>query len=187
MQLALRGKCDSLCIVSSDRDFVALTTFLKAEGIAVYGFGRASTDNKYRQSCAKFFEISVPTAPSQAKPASQPTPATQAKPTPQPTPAAKPKPASQAKLVPPAGPPTGTGMGPNLPVILQEIARLADNEGWISLQTLSAELGRRGIRPKDNGGANWAKVFAALGGFETRKDEKGRRSVRVAMASQAAA
>ena len=68
MDLALRGRCDAVCIVSSDRDFVALTLFLRREGIDVYGFGKAHTDKKYRQSCAKFFEVKDQVAAPVARP-----------------------------------------------------------------------------------------------------------------------
>lgn len=168
MQLALRGKCDALCIVSSDRDFVALTTFLKAEGIAAYGFGKSTTGDKYRQSCAKFYEVSDATEAQQTQPAAQTKPAV------------KNKPAPLAKSV-------DTGAGPNLPVILQEIVRLADKDGWVSLLDLGRELGKRAVRAKDSGSANWAKLFNALDGFEVRKDERGQRSVRVVVEAKAAA
>lgn len=168
MQLVLRDKCDALCIVSSDRDFVALTTFLKAEGIAAYGFGKASTGNKYRQSCARFYEVSAETAVQRTQPAAQTRPAVQN------------KPASLAKSV-------DTQAGPNLPVILQEIVRLADKDGWASLLDLGRELGKLEVRAKDSGSANWAKLFNSLDGFEVRKEESGQRSVRVVVPVKTAA
>ncbi|TWH82896.1 NYN domain-containing protein [Novosphingobium taihuense] len=163
MQLALRGRCDALCIVSSDRDFVALTTFLKAEGIDAYGFGKASTGSKYRQSCAKFFEVSYP-------PKAQPT---------------NPELSSKTEL--PTAASTTARQTLNLPVIMQEVARLADKSGWTSLQALGCALGKRGIRAIDNGAKIWAQVFSGLEGFETSKDEKGRRSVRIVARDRGAA
>lgn len=155
MEFALRGKCDGVCIVSSDRDFVALTLFLRGEGIAAYGFGRPTTDKKYRQSCDKFFEVKDDVV----APKVVPSPV-------QPHESA----AAAGGAVPMAG--------PNFPVILQEVARLASNKGWVSLQTLGCVLGKRGIHAKDNGGANWGQVLGKMAGVEIRKDEAGRRSVR---------
>lgn len=162
MRLALGGKCDALCIISSDRDFVALTTFLRGEGVDVYGFGLARTDKKYRQSCAKFFEVKdeALAGPGNSE---------------------KPQPA--LTLLSDATPKTGSALA----IIVQEIARLADKEGWVTLQTLGLELGKRGLRAKDHGGANWGAVINRHEGLETRKDKTGRRSVRLALKGQAAA
>lgn len=154
MRLALQKRVDALCIVSSDRDFVALTTFLKGEGIDVYGFGDDRAGDKYRQSCAGFFEVR-PDAAMVPLPGSAPTPA----PAPAPTPAA-----------------TGAA---NWPAIMQHMARLAGKEGWLSLQVLGCELGKQGIRAKAHGAATWARVFACAEGFEVRKDTTGRASVRI--------
>lgn len=162
MELALRKKCDTFCILSSDRDFVALTTFLKREGIDAYGFGKADTDKKYRQSCAKFFEVKDSPAPS-AQPA---------------------KPV--AKEAPLNADGTVKVSGPNWPAILQEIARLSPSGGWVSLQSLGVVLGKRGIRAEDHGGANWGRVLANVEGMETRKDATGRRSVRIVAVKAAA-
>lgn len=155
MSLALRGKCDGICIVSSDRDFVALTTFLKAEGIDVFGFGKPNTDKKYRQSCAKFFEFKDAVV-AIAQPAASPA---------APSPHLKPK---------------------DWERIRQEIAQLADKQGWTPLQTLGCVLGKHALRAKDHGGSNWAQVLGKISGVELRKDKSGRRSVRVMAVANAA-
>ncbi|MBF9150076.1 NYN domain-containing protein [Novosphingobium jiangmenense] len=159
MALVLEGKCDSLCLVSSDRDFVSLTTFLKGRGVDVYGFGGDSTDRKFRQSCAKFFELKD--EPAQAEPKPQKTSGEAVS-------------ASALRSVvgqPPAG-------AKSWPKVMQELLRLQGSDRWVSLQTLGCALGKLGVRAKDNGGANWAKVFEAATGFEMSKDATGRRSVR---------
>lgn len=148
MDLALRGRCDAVCIVSSDRDFVALTLFLRREGIDVYGFGKAQTDKKYRQSCAKFFEVKDQV----------PAPVVRAAPAP---------------VV------ACAEVGTDWAAIRTEIARLGAKQGWVKLQTVGCELGKRGLRSKDYGGANWAQVLSKAEGFELRADDTGRRSVRV--------
>lgn len=163
MALVLEGRCDSLCLVSSDRDFVALTTFMKGRGVDVFGFGKDTTAKKHRQSCAKFFELKV-----------EPQPKADAATVGLPRPAA-PQPASAA--------PNGAK---NWPRIKQELLRLQGKDGWVSLQTLGCVLGKIGVHAKDNGGANWGKVFGSAAGFELCKDQNGRRSVRVVAGVKAA-
>lgn len=163
MRLVLTGRCDALCIVSSDRDFVALMSFCRAEGFDAYGFGSEKTDRKYRQTCAKFFEVKAEAEVAGA--------------------AVIPS-ASQAKSVAPAVPTNATG--PNWPAILQEIGRIAGKEGWVSLQTLGCVLGKRGIGASEHGGANWGQVFSRCDGFEVAKDATGRRSIRISGAAKAA-
>ncbi|MFY7837580.1 MAG: NYN domain-containing protein [Novosphingobium sp.] len=160
MRLLLTGKCDALCIVSSDRDFVALTSFCRAEGFDAYGFGTEKTDRKYRQTCAKFFEVKA--ADEVAVAAAVP----------------------RVKPVVLAVPTNATG--PNWPAILQEIGRIAGKEGWVSLQTLGCVLGKRGISASEHGGTNWGQVFSRCEGFEVAKDATGQRSIRIAGAAKAA-
>lgn len=162
MRLALTGKCDALCVVSSDRDFVALTTFLKSEGFAVYGFGKSTTHKKYRQSCAKFFEVNLDEEGAIAVPEVQDTPLKHAN--------AGSLPVRQL----------------NWPRILQAIAQLADSDGWAPLQPLGLELGRQGISVKAAGKANWAKVFSTVDDLELRQDEQNLRSVRIRPTAKAA-
>lgn len=160
MRLVLTGRCDALCIVSSDRDFVALMSFCRAEGFDAYGFGTEKTDRKYRQTCARFFEVKAEDDVAVA--------------------AGVPR----VKPVAPAVPTNATG--PNWPAILQEIGRIAGKEGWVSLQTLGCVLGKRGIGASEHGGANWGQVFSRCDGFEVAKDATGRRSIRIAGAAKAA-
>ncbi|NLR71429.1 NYN domain-containing protein [Novosphingobium sp. ERN07] len=162
MRFLLTGKCDALCIVSSDRDFIALTSFCRAEGFDAYGFGTEKTDQKYRQTCAKFFEVKAEAE--------------------QVVTAAVPQP-PQAKAI--VSVPTNA-TGPNWPAILQEIGRLAGKEGWVSLQTLGCTLGKRGIGASEHGGSNWGQVFSRCDGFEVAKDNTGRRSIRIFGAAKAA-
>lgn len=151
MNLALRDKCDCICIVSSDRDFVALTTFLKAEGIDVFGFGKAGTNKKYRQSCAKFFELNEDDAKVAPKPAQA---------------------AVQLAIK-------------DWHRIRQEIAQLADKQGWTPLQALGCVLGKHALRAKDYGGTNWAQVLGKISEVELCKDVTGRHSVRIVAAKAA--
>lgn len=159
MRLALTGKCDALCIVSSDRDFVPLTTFLKSEGVDVYGFGANKTDKKYRQSCAKFFEVNLDDEKGECVDV------------------------DERQQV---GPELPTGSILNLPIILQEIAQLADDDGWAALQPLGITLSKRGLKSKHYGKAGWAKVFSATTLFEVRQNADNQRSVRVLREAKAA-
>lgn len=54
MDLLHGGKVDGFCLVSSDSDFTPLATRIRAEGLAVYGFGEKKTPKPFVAACDKF-------------------------------------------------------------------------------------------------------------------------------------
>lgn len=57
-------------LVSSDSDFTALATRIRAQGVPVYGMGQRHTPGAFRRACDEFFWLSGP-----ARPPTQPKPA----------------------------------------------------------------------------------------------------------------
>ncbi|MDO5291097.1 MAG: OST-HTH/LOTUS domain-containing protein, partial [Pseudomonadota bacterium] len=45
------------CLVSSDSDFTPLASRIRASGLVVYGFGRETTPEAFRQACDRFFYV----------------------------------------------------------------------------------------------------------------------------------
>jgi uncharacterized LabA/DUF88 family protein len=57
MDLLYSGHFDGFCLVSSDSDFTPLASRIRAAGRVVYGFGKATTPEAFRQACDRFFYI----------------------------------------------------------------------------------------------------------------------------------
>lgn len=55
MELLNANQVDGFCLVSSDRDFLPLTTKLRQHGRKVYGFGEAKTDSALCSNFTRFF------------------------------------------------------------------------------------------------------------------------------------
>lgn len=153
MELVLRKRCDALCIVSSDRDFAALTMFLRREGVDAYGFGKSLTDKKYRQSCAKFFELKD----SERKVGGAPPP----------SPA--PKPASPA-----------TDTAPIRTAMAELAPGLAGADGWAKVSSVGQKLRAQGLLAKSFGKRTWTKVFESMGTYQLKSDGNGQPMVRIA-------
>ncbi|PPQ29405.1 NYN domain-containing protein [Rhodopila globiformis] len=56
MDLLHTGRFDGFCLVSSDSDFTRLAARIREQGLAVYGFGTATTPESARQACKQFFD-----------------------------------------------------------------------------------------------------------------------------------
>lgn len=54
MDLLHRDRFDGFCLVSSDSDFTRLASRIREEGVDVYGFGKTSTPESFRQACTRF-------------------------------------------------------------------------------------------------------------------------------------
>ncbi|HRI76758.1 MAG TPA: NYN domain-containing protein [Alphaproteobacteria bacterium] len=54
MDLLHKGGFDGFCLVSSDSDFTRLSSRIREEGVAVYGFGEEKTPESFRQACSRF-------------------------------------------------------------------------------------------------------------------------------------
>ena len=57
MDLLYAGALDGFCIVSSDSDFTPLASRVRENGLIVYGFGRKTTPEPFKQACDKFISI----------------------------------------------------------------------------------------------------------------------------------
>ncbi len=54
MDLLHSGRFDGFCLVSSDSDFTPLAARIRAEGVDVYGIGRTTSPESFRQACSRF-------------------------------------------------------------------------------------------------------------------------------------
>jgi uncharacterized protein (TIGR00288 family) len=57
MDLMFSGKVDGFGIMSSDSDFAPLVMRIKQDGLPVYGFGRATTPEAFREACTRFIDV----------------------------------------------------------------------------------------------------------------------------------
>ena len=57
MDLLYSGNFGGFCLVSSDSDFTPLASRIRASGLVVYGFGRKTTPEAFRQACDRFFYV----------------------------------------------------------------------------------------------------------------------------------
>ena len=56
MDLLFRGRVEGFGIMSSDCDFMPLATRLRQDGLPVYGFGRGTAPEGFRQACTRFID-----------------------------------------------------------------------------------------------------------------------------------
>lgn len=63
MDLLHSRRFGAFCIVSGDRDFVPLVMRLRADGLAVFGCGRANTNVDTRKAYDEFFDVDALVAP----------------------------------------------------------------------------------------------------------------------------
>jgi hypothetical protein len=57
MDLLAGGRVTGFGIMSSDSDFMPLVTRIRQQGLQVYGFGRATTPEGFRQACNRFIDV----------------------------------------------------------------------------------------------------------------------------------
>jgi len=57
MDLLASGRVTGFGIMSSDADFMPLATRIRRDGLPVYGFGRATTPEGFRQACNRFIDV----------------------------------------------------------------------------------------------------------------------------------
>lgn len=81
MDLLYAGHLAAFCIVSSDSDFTRLATRLREAGKTVYGLGRRTTPEAFRNACDRFIvddvlgQVDEPAEPTESGPAELPAPA----------------------------------------------------------------------------------------------------------------
>lgn len=59
MDLMYTRRFDGFCIVSSDSDFTSIATRIREEGLLVYGFGKRTTPDAFKNACHKFVETEL--------------------------------------------------------------------------------------------------------------------------------
>ena len=57
MDLLYTERFDGFCLVSSDSDFTALAIRLKEQGLMVYGFGKQTTPEAFKNACSQFIYV----------------------------------------------------------------------------------------------------------------------------------
>jgi hypothetical protein len=57
MDLLHGGRVDGFGIMSSDSDFMPIASRIRQHGLPVYGFGRATTSEGFRQACTRFIDV----------------------------------------------------------------------------------------------------------------------------------
>ncbi len=67
MDLLAGGRVTGFGIMSSDSDFMPLVTRLRQDGLVVYGFGRATTPEGFREACNRFIDVDTLTTTKNAE------------------------------------------------------------------------------------------------------------------------
>lgn len=57
MDLLHGGRVDGFGLMSSDSDFMPLASRIRQHGLPVYGFGRSTTPEGFRQACTRFIDV----------------------------------------------------------------------------------------------------------------------------------
>jgi uncharacterized LabA/DUF88 family protein len=111
MDLLHSGRFDGFCLVSSDSDFTRLASRLREQGADVYGFGKESTPESFRQACHRFIytENLLPQTPSSNSNA-----------------------APKSKSL---QPPSAT-----LPLLQKAISQIESDDGWVRLDIVGSRL-----------------------------------------------
>jgi len=80
MDLLAGGRVTAFGIMSSDSDFMPLVTRIRQDGLPVYGFGRATTPEGFREACNRFIDVDTLERHAAAEKAAPATPSPAAKP-----------------------------------------------------------------------------------------------------------
>jgi hypothetical protein len=75
MDLLASGRVTGFGIMSSDSDFMPLVTRIRQDGLPVYGFGRATTPEGFREACNRFIDVDTLEKHAAEKAAPSPAPA----------------------------------------------------------------------------------------------------------------
>lgn len=59
MDLMYTRRFDGFCIISSDSDFTSIATRIREEGLSVYGFGKKTTPEAFKNACHVFVDIEI--------------------------------------------------------------------------------------------------------------------------------
>lgn len=156
MDLLHSDRFDGFCLVSSDSDFTRLAARIR-EDVRVYGFGKQTTPESFRQACNQFVftenlrtrEADAPLAPEPVKPSAP--------------------------------------IGSIVAVLRQIIQATDDVEGWVNLGNVGSVLNRQmpDFDPRSYGSKKLIDLVRGLPDFEVKAEPGG--AVRIRLKRKAAA
>jgi hypothetical protein len=159
---------DGICIASSDGDFMPLAARIRANALAIYGFGAKKAPSDYKTAFDKFFECDTLLAAEKEPPVKKTSPAPQKKlvapAKSSQKPATKPKTPKAKKSPQPQAPKPATAREP-IPEGIILSALTESNDGWTS-QSALGNLVRRAIpdfTPKKYGYRSMTDLIKAIG------------------------
>ena len=150
MDLLASGRVTGFGIMSSDSDFMPLVTRLRQDGLTVYGFGRATTPEGFRQACNRF--IDVDTLEKVKKPA----------------------PVPRVEAAAPAAP--SHNVDPEIVRLLLDAyeASRRDADGYASLSEIGQRAANRSsFDTRNYGFSRLSDLFEAVPGFEVDRRDGG--------------
>jgi hypothetical protein len=147
MDLLHSGRFEGFVLVSSDSDFTRLASRIREQGVDVFGVGRRTTPEAFRQACKRFIFTENLVGPQAAESA---TPGAQ---TPD---AASPEAALHAA-----------------PIIRQAMADIADEDGWTPLGALGSRLGNMApdFDTRTYGCGKLSDLIRKTGAFDLRRSD----------------
>ncbi|WP_174279529.1 NYN domain-containing protein [Sphingomonas bacterium] len=160
MDLLFRGRVEGFGIMSSDSDFMPLAMRLRQDGLPVYGFGRATTPEGFRQACTRFIDVDVLVANPDGVPVEQALP-----------------PAIGA----PRDKPAKVAVGEELLKLLIDAydATKRDERGFVSLSAMGQlAANRSSFDARNYGYKRLADLIEAVPNFQTERREGGRQYVK---------
>lgn len=143
MDLLHSGRFEGFVLVSSDSDFTRLASRIREQGVDVFGVGRRTTPEAFRQACKRFIftENLVP-------------------------------PQIAASAAPGAAPPPEAPIHA-APIIRQAMADIADEDGWTPLGALGSRLGNMApdFDTRTYGCGKLSDLIRKTGAFDLRRSE----------------
>ncbi|MGP1516728.1 MAG: NYN domain-containing protein [Ottowia sp.] len=151
MDLLHSGRFDGFCLISSDSDFTPLASRIRAQGLTVYGLGRKTTPQAFRNACDKFIYVEnlVDAAPPPGAGA-----------------AASPAPAPQATA------PRQPIEGALKTMLYTALKNTAEESGWASAARIGGYLNQThtDFDPRSYGYSKLSSMLMLLKGVQSRHD-----------------
>lgn len=148
MDLLHRGHVDGFGIMSSDSDFMPLVTRLKQDGLPVYGFGKMSAPEGFREACTIYLDVDSLVAISQ-----------------------EPKTSGKSSAAKAAPKPT---IGKEVVSLLQDVYETMpqDDEGWAALGHLgNLARNRSSFDTRNYGYKRLSDLVQAIPEFELKRSQ----------------
>lgn len=154
MDLLHSGRFDGFCLISSDSDFTPLASRIRAQGLTVYGLGRKTTPQAFRNACDKFIYVEnlVDAAP---------------------------PPDAGAAASPTAAAPAPQAAAPRQPIegalktmLYTALKNTAEEDGWAAASRIGSYLNQThtDFDPRTYGYGKLSSMLALLPGVQSRHD-----------------